>query len=544
MKVGFGHGRFIHLFTVTLLLGVLFFAQGVTPVSAGDGDGPPVRQVELIVSSTAYEWWLVSWSDNEAQCQIFVNDKEFPSNAAILDQCGDDLFEEWIETEPCSNLAEGKDASTCSGVYLHYFMPVEHEESIIVDLPVPQAWISIDGCTPTPAENYCANLPQLLITAKEPLPNEITESIQGSINGKAFACAGSDCAIPLTTTSLKGVEVAFWTVSSYGDQSEHFTGHVRVMPAPGTGTPGESGWFVDVVSKQWRGQEIEQCAQRWEAFPSVGAPPNWLSNSDQADQLASNEPYLYLAGQLISSGGVDASACANNGLEFNGYASACGLEKARNEVDIWQDRFDAEIIATAQETGIPAQLLKNLFAAESQFWPGATLNWIEEFGLGHLSATGTDSVLLWNTEFFQQFCPLVLSEHACQAGYPHLDEDNQAILRGALAIKTNAKCDTCPLGIDLSRADFSIEIFAQTLIANCEQVGQMVYNTRGETAGRVSSYEDLWRFTLANYYAGPGCVAKAIQSVPFTQELNWEKITPKLDANCPWASEYVEKITQ
>ncbi|MBG7609673.1 MAG: hypothetical protein IZT55_02280, partial [Anaerolineae bacterium] len=258
-----------------------------------------------------------------------------------------------------------------------------------------------------------------------------------------------------------------------------------------------------------------------------------------------NQPYMYLAGQLISSGAVNASTCANNGLETNGYASACGLEFARNDVDIWQDRFDSQIIATAQETNIPAQLIKNLFAAESQFWPGTSSNWIEEFGLGHLSPTGTDSVLLWNTEFFEQFCPLILNNETCQKGYTHLDEDEQALLRGAVILKNaSVACTNCSLGIDLDRADFSIDLFAQTLIANCEQVGQMVYNTRGEIAGKISSYEDLWRFTLANYYAGPGCVAHAIQFVPFSLALSWEHVAPELDAECPWASEYVNKITR
>jgi len=541
MKESPGYFRFIQLITAALLLGVLIYAQGVLPAIAVDG--PPERKVELIVSSTSYEWWLVRWTDNEVQCQFFVDHKDFPRNEAIRDQCGDSLFDEWIKTQPCSALVEGKKPNTCAGVYLHSIAPLEREKSIIIDLPVPEAWISLEGCDPTPQENHCSNLPQLIISAKEPLPNELIESIQGSVNGQAFSCTGSDCAIPLTSTSLNGIEIVFWAISSYGDESEHFTAHARVIQAQNIDTPSGSGWFVDVISTQWRGQDIEKCGQLWGAFPSVGAPPDWLGTSEHVDQLASNEPYMYLAGQLISSGAVDASTCANNGLESNGYASACGLENARNDVDIWQDRFDAQIIATAQETGIPAQLLKNLFAAESQFWPGPSFNWVKEFGLGHLSSTGTDSVLLWNTEFFQQFCPLVFSEDTCQTGYAQLDEDKQALLRGAVTLKANPQCSTCPLGIDLSRVDFSINLFAETLIANCEQVGQMVANTRGEIAGRISSYEDLWRFTLSNYYAGPGCLAEAIQSVPFREALTWENVVPTLDAECPWASEYVKKIT-
>jgi hypothetical protein len=36
----------------------------------------------------------------------------------------------------------------------------------------------------------------------------------------------------------------------------------------------------------------------------------------------------------------------------------------------WQNQFDERIMEVALETGVPAQLMKNLFAKESQFWPG------------------------------------------------------------------------------------------------------------------------------------------------------------------------------
>jgi len=544
MKGSTTHHNLIQLVSAALLFGVLIFAQGTTPVMAGED--PPEREVELIVPATTYEWWLIRWSDNELQCNFFVDDEDFPRIEDVKSQCGDSLVEQWITTPPCTTaLNLENDPSACAGVYLHFIGSTDIKESIVVNLPIIQVSINLTGCNPTPPENHCVNLPQLVISAEEPLPNEQIELIQGNINGQDFSCTGSECIVPLVSTSLIGNEIVFWANSSYGDESEHFTARTRVIPAQRIDTLSGSGWFVDVISEVWRGHAIEQCALNWEAFPSVGTPPDWLSTSDHVDQLASNEPYMYLAGQLISSGVVDASACSSNGLELNGYASACGLEKARNDVDTWQDRFDAQIIDTAQEFGLPAQLLKKLLAAESQFWPGASINWIEEYGLGHISPAGTDTILLWNTEFFQQFCPLVLSEETCQKGYAQLDEDEQALLRGAvIQIKANAQCPDCPLGIDLSHADYSIDLFAQTLIANCEQIGQMVYNTRGETAGKISSYEDLWRFTLANYYAGPGCLAHAIQFVPFSQPLTWEYLAPELDAECPWASEYVKKIAR
>jgi hypothetical protein len=74
----------------------------------------------------------------------------------------------------------------------------------------------------------------------------------------------------------------------------------------------------------------------------------------------------------------------------------------------WQNRFDNLILEVAQETGVPAQMLKKLFARESQFWP-ALFRQDSDIGLGQLTEDGADTTLLWNASFFEQFCPLVLS---------------------------------------------------------------------------------------------------------------------------------------
>ena len=119
----------------------------------------------------------------------------------------------------------------------------------------------------------------------------------------------------------------------------------------------------------------------------------------------------------------------------------------------------------------------------------------------------------------------------------------------ALIDSINATCETCPLGIDLDRANFSIGVFAHTMLANCEQAGQLVENVTGSTAGAAASYEDLWRFTLVNYNAGPGCLGNALdatagEDLEEDQALTWENVTAHLEPACQGAIPYVNDISR
>lgn len=504
----------------------------------------PERQTTIVVSYTEYEWWLIRWQDNEIQCRILVDHEGLPEVEEVILYCGADLADQWQATPPCPALTDSANATTqCDGLYLHQVASEQKDREVVVQLPPPVVYVSLEGCDPQPPENLCAELPALELTAEEPLPNEFITAIQGTYGGEPFVCEAATCLLPLRPTPREGVRVEFWADSSYGDSSERYTAQVRVIDTGVSEAPGRGGYYVDVISAQWRGAEIESCARIWQAFPSIGAPPTWLSTPSDRLLMASDKPYYYLAGRLIAQQMVDAGECPNGGLLPNGYANACGLETARSLVDLWQDQLDQRIISVADETGVPAQLMKNLFAQESQFWPGI-FRVPYEFGLGQLTDTGADSILLWNASFFDQFCPLVLAEDACQGGYLHLDEEHRAILRGALALQANADCADCPAGIDLTNTDFSVALFAGMLQANCEQVGQIVYNASGEIAGDVATYEDLWRMTIANYHGGPGCLSFAAHSAwERTGLLTWDEISIRFTDPCRGVVPYVEKIT-
>ncbi len=73
----------------------------------------------------------------------------------------------------------------------------------------------------------------------------------------------------------------------------------------------------------------------------------------------------------------------------------CGLEAAHEAVNAWQNQFDSLILEVATDTGVPAQMLKNLFARESQFWPGTALPG-GDTGLGQITDLGADTTLMWN----------------------------------------------------------------------------------------------------------------------------------------------------
>jgi hypothetical protein len=414
----------------------------------------------------------------------------------------------------------------------------------VVDLPTPSVWLNVSGCSLNPPENFCPQQPKLVFTGEEPLPDQEIEAIHVVVDGIKVSCQRDTCEVPVRSTPLSGTEVEFWADSTFGDSSEHFNALVRVIETGVPTNPGINGWYVDVLSSQWIGGPIDSCSLIWESFPPPGLPPPWLSTPDQKLLLASVEPYHYLAGRLISQGLVDATECANNGLLVNGYADACGLSKARPLVDQWQNQFDSRILEVARETHLPAQVMKNIFAQESQFWPGV-FRVPQEYGLGQITDMGADTILLWNKPFYESFCPLILSETTCSQGYLGLEEDEQTILRGALALEANSDCPECPSGVNLIHTDISVMLFAQGILANCDQVGQTIYNATQKTPGAVSSYEDLWRFTLANYNGGSGCLAFAIFSTWGLREpMDWAHVSSHLTQPCQGVIAYVESIAQ
>ena len=512
-------------------------------ISATPTTEPPSRKKIVPYNFTWYDWWMARWENNEVICRILIEHQGQPTTAEILKACGSQLAGEWQATKPC-NLA---DIADCRGMYLHFVSSFPGKRNVEVVLPQPAIWLSLADCSPTTTINRCTNLPGLLLTGEEQLPGEEIIRIQGTLGGQPFSCPGGSCVLPLRATGTQGVTLEFWGDSSFGDSTPHYTAMVRLTPigdfmSPDNETTESAQWNVDVISTQWRDGLLASCADTWQVLPDVGGPPAWLNTPVHLQDMLTTQSYYYLAGNLIATGQVNAGDCPDGGLISNQVANQCGLEKALPLVVDWQNRFDTEILKVSKDTGVPAQLLKNVFGRESQFWPGLYRD-INEAGLGQLTERGAETVLLWNVPFFQGFCPQVLSADACANGFVFLKPEEQALLRGALVKQVDAACPTCPVGIDLTQAEFSVRVFAESLVANCNQTGRIVTNVTGKAPGLTTSYVDMWKFTLVNYNAGPGCLWSALStSFKAGERLNWDNVSGRLDPVCAAGADYVDAI--
>jgi hypothetical protein len=535
--------RLFRWFLVFLFLFMLISRTGSVRAIDNPGDGKN-RQTTIAVSYSRYEWWLLRWSDNNLLCHVYIDHEGLPTAGDILTDCGGTIYNQWINTQPCSGLDQGDIApSGCLGLYLYFIGSAPAVKNVKIDLPPATVNVTLSGCTPTPPENLCPVIPSLHLTGVEPLPNAQIIAIHVKLDGVETVCPGSECDVPLHPTRLNGTTVEFWADSSFGDSSQTFTAMVRVIDSGVSVTPTSGGWYIDVLSSQWQGNEIATCAGVWQAFPPVGGVPGWLSTPEDPAFLSTDQPYTYLAGRLISQGVVDASSCPGGGLLTNGYADNCGMSVAMPEVINWQNQFDDQIMSVADDTKVPAQLLKNLFAQESQFWPGVYRQ-PKEYGLGQITDNGAETLLIWNPSFFDQFCPLVLSQDQCNQGYLKLDPATQAIIRGALATSASADCTNCEYGIDLTSITTSINLVAHTMLADCDQVAQIVYNATGQTAGKVADYEELWKFTIADYHVGPGCLSYAMYTTWAARTpLDWDHVLTHLTEPCQSVIPYVTQIT-
>lgn len=261
---------------------------------------------------------------------------------------------------------------------------------------------------------------------------------------------------------------------------------------------------------------------------------HWVYVPESADELYTEEKYYFLAGQLIAHNVVDASSCPSGGLMLNGYANACGMEKAYPSVIAVQNMLNESIMQAWEDVGVPPVILKQLIANESQFWPSQYT--LDHFGFGHITNIGIRNAVQWNSRLYAKVCP----EGESGTCGSSISAANQIL---ASLINT---CDTCEYGIDPNMASRSVDILAESLLGYCYQTEQLIVNATGWHSSIATDYATIWKLTLMDYNAGSQCVYDTLVSTfKATQgPMNWSDISAHATGEmCVRGVYYANQIT-
>jgi len=489
--------------------------------------------------SIQFTWWLMSQPDNQPLCEISVSHDGPPIVAEVTNACGPDLAQQWQDTPECSSdLASN---APCTGLYLQLGNSQAVAAQDQSSQPAASLWLELVGCTRLTQAWICDEIPILRFVRDEQQGEDRIAAINVVVDDQETDCAAPTCDVPLQPTPEEGVEILFSFTATSGAGSVPQRARVRVVMAPlPPGTP-LAAWQVEVLGSQFRDDRMDRCGLAWDSLPGLKDRPSWLSIPEESDELWTSEPYVYLEERLSNLG------LAEDGFAGDGFLLAPADhfnvgERSETLIVLWQNQFDAAILDAALLRGLPAPLIKRMFATESQFWPGSYPE-IKKVGLGHMSEFGADTLLLWSPPYFAEFCPQVLHPDSCKRGYSLMPEDQKAMVRAALLGAVNSDCADCTFGLDLVKAGRSVAIFSESLIAYCSQTGQVMVNATRNTPGLLSTYEDLWRFTLANYNAGSGCMTQALSTTwRLRQPMDWSHVATNLPAGCQSAIEYVSKV--
>lgn len=468
----------------------------------------------------ANHWRFSRWRDGIKVCDIYVTHTNYPSEQEIRSYCGDEILLTWRETPACNEALLGQDASECEGVYIGYLGKSIQLVKELVELPEVKLSVEMLNCVPG---SWCDERLIMRFNGEEPLSDHNVISMHVKIGSTEKKCDESFCDLRMPITYDQGVEVEFWATSDFGDESEHIIFTLRNVP-----DENKNDMFrVDVI-----GAGIEGGApvgsEEWHLFPILNHPDGYLFEQPiSPGELKTNNRFLYLAGKLILTGKVDGSTCSGFGLVDNNTANPCGERLAQDKVEEWQNQYDEQILTSSMEFTVPARLLKGIIAQETQFWPHPVSP--IEFGLGRITENGADMLLNWNTPIFLEKCNTLISVETCAAGYSNLDPEDQSLLRGLVISEVGTEQE--------------IALLAATFEASSTQVAQMVKNITQLPINEVSTYEEMWRISVANYHAGSGCVGTAMEAAWANGDnMYWDAIYPNLLGDCMGAVDYVESV--
>ena len=378
---------------------------------------------------------------------------------------------------------------------------------------------------------------------------ESVVAIRGVVNSREFVCSGDSCVLYLDGSS----NLVFRAYTDNGAVSDDVIATVNVASEA-------DGSVATITSiNQYTPSFTNTCSNIWGAYDEVNAP--WDDFVQFPYELNTKKTLHTLATQLLLNGIVDASDCAAGGLSVNlDWPTACGLEKATPKMIEWQNQYDDYIWLASRDHGIPPKILKTMFEVESQFWPGNSRFYLDEYGLGQLNQLGVDVLLRRDPTLYQQVCPSVLAN--CTSPYVSLPPVEQAMIRGAVVSLTDASCADCENGLDLAKAKESVSLFSRLLRANCEQVDYIltlaitpdedadaatatasVATVAAGGTSPLTSYEDYWRFTFAAYHSGLSCLQQAVLTTKKEKKsVTWDNVSENF--KCRGGADYVDAFME
>ena len=389
--------------------------------------------------------------------------------------------------------------------------------------------------------------PYVILTAFSSLPRTVPIMITGFVNSQEFICTQSPCMITLQSSS----RLVFRAVAQSGESSDEVIASVNV-------TQSQGGYLVTIDSVSQFTTFSDACSVTWGVGDETNA--TWDQFVQFPYELNTRKTLHTLATQLILNGIVDTKDCPAGGLSLSlDWPTACGLERASSAMIDWQNQFDDHIWLASKDHGIPPKILKTLIEIESQFWPGNSRFYLDEFGLGQINQLGVDVLLRQDPSLYQRVCAGVLSD--CSAPYVSLEPSQQALIRGAVVRLADASCPTCQYGIDLDKAKESVSLIAMLLRANCKQVDVILdiaaranadadadaatataaVATATAAGGGLSktTYEDLWRFTFVAYHSGLSCLQTAVNATEKARlPVTWENVSKEI--KCKGAEDYAD----
>ena len=499
---------------------VVVFVTLAGSVSPGRAeDDPRVLRKEVLVQSS--HWQLKRWNDGFVVCDLYVNHASQPTVDDANFSCGAKVAETWLTTPICAPAQYGGSSASCSGLMLRYIGGQTRTETIETELPDISMRLYVTDCQPG---EWCESRPGLKLVAEEPVAGyQITNIFVRVVNNeKAFSGAISELKLPPTDEDGEWLE--YWAESDFGDRSERYQVKYRAYSS----VQGERQVYrFDLLTNEYAAT-LPGGALLWQMFPPVdGSLPRSFEQPLSAGYLATTNRYTLLAGQLIRNGLVNAASCSDRGLLQNGAASACGERVAADAVLTWQNKYDQQIFDAGSRYSVPARLLKGVIAQESQFWPESSDPY--EQGLGYVTENGVSMLLLWNLDYYAALCLPVYGNGGCAGGYASMREDRQQVLRGAV--------------FDQLGSDSEIGLIAAMLYASAAQTQQMVKNVTRAEPSEATTYEDMWKMTVANYYAGSGCLGSALSaSIDEEYPLKWDTLAAHLDQTCKIADDYVWRV--